>query len=74
MGHDSAFGCAKRRMERESVERWTDRQADGQCDRHRAIVILPLSHRLQQEPLSAADRQEGACHKRTVWLKHSGVL
>lgn len=47
-------------------------QRNGQCDRHCAVVILPHSHRLQEEP--AAARQEGACHKRTVWLKRSGVL
>lgn len=51
-----------------------DRQTDGQHGRHLAIVILPLSYGLQQEPLSAATRREGAHHKRTVWLKRSGVL
>lgn len=46
---------------------------DGQTDAagtDRAIVVLPCS----QEPLSAAAGREGARHKRTVWLKRSGVL
>lgn len=45
---------------------WTAWQTPGYC--------YPASSPLRQEPLSAAARQEGACHKRTVWLKHSGVL
>ena len=73
-GHGGAFGCAKRWMEREPVAWWRDRRMDGRRDRRCAIVTLPLSHRLWQKPLSAAARWEGACHKRTVWLKHSGVL
>lgn len=51
----------------------------GQTDRQTLLWQTPrycpaLSHRLQQEPLSAAARREGAGHKRTVWLKRSGVL
>lgn len=58
-----------RRMERDPVPTGrTDRQTDaGVTDR--ALVVLPCS-----QPLSAAAGREGARHKRTVWLKRSGVL
>lgn len=67
-----AFGCTAQRMQRDTVPNGrTDRRW---CDRRRAIVVLPCSQRLRQEPLSAAAGREGARHKRTVWLKRSGVL